>query len=149
MIKISLSILIAVLLQLSAAQKTELVAAANKYVSGVTWQQDSVIIADFTCAGHKEQAMLGTTRSEIVVAVFPDGIAKQPEIIREKSGFDPKLVKLKIEGLDYDPKNIIDGEPEGFQKSNTCSGMTIGDGYRDSLHLYWNHKSHKFSSWSL
>jgi hypothetical protein len=148
MIKTSLSVLIAVLLQLTGAQKLEVVAAANKYVSGVTWQQDSIAIGDFTCAGHKEQAILGVRQSETVVAIFLNGTASQPQIIRN-SKYDPKAVKLKIEALDYDPKDIIDGEPEGFQKSKTCIGMTIGDGDRDSLHIYWNHKSRKFDSWSL
>ena len=31
--------------------------AASRYVPGVDWRQGSVVLADFTCVGHKQQAI--------------------------------------------------------------------------------------------
>jgi hypothetical protein len=37
--------------------KTAMIAAANKYIPGLSWRADSVVTGDFTCRGHRELAI--------------------------------------------------------------------------------------------
>jgi hypothetical protein len=127
--------------------QTPIEVAASKYVPGVTWQPKSVVAADFTCRGRTEQAILGSSKSEIVIAVFVNGPSSAPEVLRDtvRSRED---VELKTETLDYDPKDIV-GDLQGFQRSKVCRGLNLGDGMIDSRHIYWNHVSLRFDSWTL
>src|ERR1017187_4191115 len=43
--------------------------AAAKYVPGVAWRHQSVVSGNFSCRGRSEQAILGISKSEIVIAV--------------------------------------------------------------------------------
>src|SRR6516162_2384409 len=86
-----------------AELRIAIVTAANKHVPGGTWHSESVIIGDFTCRGRKEQAILGITQQEIIVAVFTDGLDTKPEILHDKIHL-PADAQLEIEGMDYDPK---------------------------------------------
>jgi hypothetical protein len=47
---------------------------ATKYVPGVAWQRRSIVSGNFSCHGRKEQAILGVSASEIVIAVFVNGL---------------------------------------------------------------------------
>lgn len=97
--------------------------------------------------GRTEQGILGLSKSEIVVAVFVNGTSAAPEVLRDTVR-NREAVELKTETLDYDPKDIV-GDLEGFQRSNVCRGLTLGDGMIDSRHTYWNHASLRFDSWTL
>jgi hypothetical protein len=130
-----------------AEQRIAIVTAANKYVPGVTWHSESVIIGDFTCRGHKEQAILGITQQEIIVAVFIDGLDTKPKILHDKVHI-PADARLEIEDMDYDPKDEIGTVLEGFERSKVCKGLNIGDEHTDSFHVYWNHKDHELNWWS-
>jgi hypothetical protein len=130
-----------------AALRIAIVSAANKYVPGITWHSESIIIGDFTCRGRKEQAILGITQQEIIVAVFIDGLDTKPEIVHDKIHV-PADAQLEIEGMDYDPKDQIGATLEGFQRSKICNGLNIADDHTDSFHVYWNHRAHEFNWWS-
>ncbi|HUI54152.1 MAG TPA: hypothetical protein VLY04_04225 [Bryobacteraceae bacterium] len=124
--------------------------AAAKYVPGITWQARSVVSGNFTCRGRKEQAILGVSASEILVAVFVTGTNAPPELLRYSAkARNPKTAELAVEDLDYDPKQDIGYEPDGFQRSKSCKGLNLGDGLTDSAHIYWNRKSHRFEDWTL
>src|SRR5579871_945769 len=140
--------LIFLLLQMSANQKGAIVAAAKKTVPGVIWKADSIVTGDFTCRGHKEQAILGVGGGEVVVAVFINGLDKKPEIITDKIHL-PADARLATESLDYDPKEDVGTELEGFQRSKVCQGLNITDTHTDSFHIYWDHTSREFDWWSL
>jgi hypothetical protein len=130
-----------------AERRIAIVSAANKFVPGITWHSESVISGDFTCHGHKEQAILGISQKEIIVAVFIDGLDTKPEILHDKIHV-PADAQLEIEGMDYDPKDEIGATLEGFQRSKVCKGLKIDDGHTDSFHVYWNHKANEFNWWS-
>jgi hypothetical protein len=122
--------------------------AATKYVPGVIWREHSVITGDFSCRGRKERAILGTSASEIVVAVFLDGTNQRPQLLRYSAeGRNPSRTVLKSEDLDYDPKEEIGTVLPGFQRSKSCQGLNLSDGQTDSTHIYWNHDSHQFDNW--
>jgi hypothetical protein len=124
--------------------------AASKFVPGVTWRPRSVVSGNFTCRGRKEQAILGVSTSEIVIAVFINRITAPPEVLRYSAkARNPKTAELTVEDLDYDPKQDIGCEPEGFQLSKSCKGLNLGDGLTDSAHIYWNRKAHRFEDWTL
>jgi hypothetical protein len=124
--------------------------AATKYVARVSWRRESIVSGNFTCQGRKEQAILGVTESEIVIAVFVKGLDKRPEVLRYSGkARNPKTAELKIEDLDYDPKEMIGSDLEGFQRSKSCKGLNLWDGRGDSAHIYWDHKSHRFEDWTL
>jgi len=149
----AMSLLFALLLQLTSNQNLQVIGAANKFMPGISWKENSVVIGDFTCRGRIEQAILGvsqpeTARPYMILAVFLDGINKQPEIIRD-SIHNPAYAELTTESLDYDPRENVGDTLEGFQRSKTCKGLNIADGQRDSFHIYWNHESREFDWWSL
>ena len=123
--------------------------AAAKYIPGMTWKTQSLISADFTCRGRKEQAILGFSSSEIVIAVFAKGLQARPEVVRfSAKDRDADTVELTVEDLDFDPRE--DGyELEGFQPSKSCRGLNLADGERDSAHIYWNRKKQQFYYWTL
>jgi hypothetical protein len=148
MIRIATILAVLAMAQVSATQRTAIVAAAKKAVPGVTWKADSIVTGDFTCRGHKEQAILGIGKREVVVAVFINGPDKKPEILMDEF-HQPAETQLKTESLDYDPKEGIGEVPEGFQRSKVCQGLNINDDRTDSFHVYWNHKSGEFDWWSL
>ena len=140
-------ILLTVTLILSAADAPSLPAAAAKFVPGVRWRAKSALIADFSCRGYREQAILGMTAKDIVVAVFLNGLAEKPEVLRYSSeARDPKSIKLTIESLDYDPKEEVGNLP-GFQRSRSCQGLNLSDEKVDSAHIYWNHETGRFADW--
>jgi hypothetical protein len=130
----------------NAEQRIAVVSAANKYVPGVTWHSESVISGDFTCRGRKEQAILGITAQEIIAVVFINGLENKPEILRDKV-HTPADAELTIEDLDYDAKQQVGVELEGFLRSKVCKGLNIADKHVDSFHVYWNHKESHFDWW--
>jgi hypothetical protein len=137
---LSLSLL---LLSQTVVGQDPVIKAGARYVPGVTWQAKSVVIGDFTCRGRKQTAILGTSSSEIVVAVFLNGTNQHPEVIRD-SARQAASVKLTIEDLDYETDYTL----PGFQRSKTCNGLVLDDGEIDPAHLYWNHESLQFSGWA-
>jgi hypothetical protein len=90
---------------------------------------------------------LGVNASEIVIAVFANGLKARPEILRYSA--KARRAELTVEDLDYDPKQDIGYELDGFQRSKSCKGLNLGDGFTDSAHIYWNRKSHRFEDWTL
>lgn len=134
-------------LSLTAAQVPTVSQAASKFVPGVTWRPKSVLTADFSCRGRKEQAILGVNAKEIVIAVFLNGLAEPPEVLRYSAEMrDAKQVQLTLESLDYDSEEAI-GELPGFRRSRTCQGLNLSDGKIDSAHIYWNHDAKRFDDW--
>ena len=136
-----------VLYQIAAGQEA-LIKAATRYVPGVNWRPESVVVADFTCSGQKQQAILGTDANDIVLAVFVKGAGKRPEVLRYPAKVrNPASATLKAEDLDYDPKEDLGYELLGFQRSKSCKGLNLSDGRSDSAHIYWNHVSGEFNDW--
>src|SRR5271166_2573739 len=60
--------------QTTARVEPSVQAAAARYVPGIRWRAKSVIAGNFSCRGRTESAILGTSESEIAVAVFLDGL---------------------------------------------------------------------------
>jgi hypothetical protein len=124
--------------------------AATKYVTKVAWRRDSALAGNFTCAGRTEQAILGVSKTEIVIAVFVHGLNMRPEVLRYSAeNRNPTTVKLEAESLDYDPKEVIGYDPDGFKRSRSCHGLNLSDGETDSAHIYWNERLHRFDDWTL
>jgi hypothetical protein len=147
-IVISLSLLFS---QVAAAvdRASSLEAAAAKYVSGVSWRSTSVVFGDFSCRGRVERAILGTDRTDIVVAVFLNGTKGRPEVLRYSAKIrNPASAELTTEDLDYEPKNDPGYDLPGFRRSKTCKGLNLSDGMIDSAHIYWDHKSQRFGDWT-
>ena len=132
----------------AAASPDGVIKAATRYFPGVMWQAESIITADFTCAGRKQAAILGATKDGVVVAMFSNGIDKRPEAFRDDV-HHASLARLEIEDLDYDPEKEDPGYVlPGFRRSKTCKGLTVIDDQTDPLHLYWDHKARRFGYWS-
>jgi hypothetical protein len=131
-----------------AVGQEALLKAAAQYVPGVNWRAKSIVVADFTCGGHKQQAILGTNSTEIVVAVFIGGVAQRPEVIRYSAQVrNPSYATLTAEDLDYDPKEDPGYELPGFERSKSCKGLNLSDGEIDSANIYWNHARREFDDW--
>jgi hypothetical protein len=141
--------LISLFLLLSPAVGQEVwLKAAARYVPGVHLRAKSVVLEDFTCSGHKQQAILGTNSTEIAVAVFIRVMDARPEVLRYSAkARNPAHVILKAEDLDYDPKEDPGYELPGFQRSKSCNGLNLSDEDTDSAHIYWNHIAREFDDW--
>jgi hypothetical protein len=125
-----------------------LVAAAAKYLSDVQWRGNSVLTADFSCRGYREQAILGIDASDIVIAVFLDGTSVRPRVLRYSAKVrDRSSAQLKLEDQDYDPSTEIGSDLPGFKRSRMCKGLNLSDGEIDSAHIYWNHLMQRFEDW--
>ena len=137
----------------SAEVPAAVVAAASKLVPGVTWKGESIVVGNFSCQGRVERAILGTTKSEIVVAVFLGGLSKPPKVLRYSAKTrDPSTSELEIEDGDFDPKEFeseVGYIPDGLRPSKTCKGLNLSDGKIDSAHIYWNHNAKQFNDWVL
>jgi hypothetical protein len=146
-----MSLLLALLFQITTAQRQQVLNAANKFMPGITWQAKSVLIGDFSCRGRSEQAILGTSHSETarryaVAAIFLDGLDKQPELFFDDLHITDD-VKLIVESLDFDPQETLGHSLQGFKRSKTCKGLNMDDNQTDSLHIYWDAKSRDFDAW--
>jgi hypothetical protein len=135
------------------AKDPSIQAAAARYVPGVHWRAKSVVTGDFSCQGRVQQAILGTSQSEIVIAVFLNGTTSRPEVLRYSARVrNPASAELTIEDEYADLKEIKDefGDniPPGMRPSKTCKGLNLSDGRIDSAHIYWNHESRRFDDWT-
>jgi hypothetical protein len=145
--------------QASAREAPVVVQAASSFVGDIVWQERSVVVGDFTCQGKKQHAILGTTKSvqvmhegvaigethaEVVLAVFAHGLTEHPEVLHfpVQNG---KTARLTVESLTSMPAEL----PEGWHPSKVCKGLNVGDGERDSAHVYWNRARRAFSVWSF
>ena len=142
--------LVLILILQTPGPPPSIAAAAAKYVPGVKWQPRTVLTADFSCRGRKEQAILGVNASDIVIAVFLNGTNQRPEVLRYSAKVrNAASAELTVEDQDYDPKDDIGGSLPGFQLSTTCKGLNLSDGRGDSAHIYWNRKDRRFDDWVL
>jgi hypothetical protein len=128
-------------------------AAAKRFFPGINWKPASVVIGDFSCQGRIEQAVLGTTKTEIVVAVFVGSLARAPKLLRfSAASRDPATSTLTVEDGDFDPAQFereVGYIPDGMRPSKTCKGLNLCDGNIDSAHIYWNHNAKQFVAWVL
>lgn len=133
----------------AAPGSLEWVDAARRFLPEVTWRGDTVVAGDFRCDGREDRALLGTTESEIVLAVFARGSRKPPEVLRYSAEVrDPLFAELVVESLERDPADAELTQRPGFRYSKTCRGLRLEDGKVDAAHIYWNHRDRKFSDWS-
>lgn len=126
--------------------------AADQFVGGVTWQAQSVLSADFSCAGRIEHAILGTSDKEIVVAIFTPDLSRAPEVLRfDAAGRQPQAARIRLEDSALTPAEITTlagSAPTGYRPSATCKGVRLSDAASDAAHIYWDHDSKKFDSWA-
>jgi len=139
--------------QTAAQNASSVIAAAARYVPGVDWRPKSIVTGDFSCSGRTEKAILGTTPTEIIVAVFLNGTAKRPEVLRYSAkARRASSAALTIEDLNFELKDLqadLGFVPPGLRPSKTCKGLNLSDGETDSAHIYWNHESRRFDDWTL
>lgn len=133
--------LLAVAVLLTASQSAEFISAAHRFVPGVQWQANSLVSSDFTCRGHQEVALLGTTANEIVVAVFLDGATKEPRVLR----YSAKARNAATATLGIEPPG--DNDPDAPKGSGACHGLRLDDGEIDAAHIYWNAAAREFADW--
>lgn len=137
-----------ILIQSAVSQSPTVPTAAARYLPAVKWRPNSVLTADFSCRGRKEQAILGTSSAEIVIAVFLNGTSQRPEVLHYSAKVrDAANAELKIEEQDFDPKDEVGVDLPGFKRSRTCKGLNLSDGRTDSAHIYWNHEARRFNDW--
>lgn len=122
--------------------------------SSVTWEPQSVLVADIDCDGKADSAFVGRSPGRVAVALIRAGSAA-PDVISfgtHGAAVEDEVgssdAKLTLESLDYDPRDAT-GDIDGFQRSKVCKGLNLGDGESDSMHLFWNHQSHRLDWWRL
>lgn len=137
----------------ACSMASEAVQAAAKFFPGVVWQEESVVTGDFSCRGRTETAILGTSDTQIVVAVFLGGFDRKPEILEYSAeARSAESAVLTVESLDFkveDFESEIGYLPEGLSPSKTCVGLNMSDQMVDSAHIYWNREAGRFDEWVL
>jgi len=142
-----LHLVFVILIQCTTAQPS-IASSAAKYLPTTKWQQNSVGGGDFSCQGRQQQAILGTTSSEIVIAIFLNGTDQRPEVLRYSAkARDASTAVVTIEGQDFEAKMDTGYILAGFKRSRTCKGLRLSDGLIDSAHIYWNHDANRFDDW--
>ena len=129
-------LVLAILLQITTIQKHQVLMAANHFMPGITWRQSSALRGDFSCHGRREYAILGTSHSEtvrpyIIVAIFLDGLNKQPEFVID-SVHVLKDAQLTLE--DWGDLETLEERGihiQDFQQRKTCKGLNIADDNTD------------------
>ncbi|MDE1929614.1 MAG: hypothetical protein KGI36_20730, partial [Burkholderiales bacterium] len=118
---------------------------------GVQWQGDSVLEGDFDCSGHASTVLLGTSKTETVVAVFRHGVDGAPTWLTYPArDVEPASVMLTTEDLDFDPVRFArenGAVPAGMEPSLSCEGLDLTDAVPHSVHIYWNRKSERYADW--
>lgn len=143
--------LVVMVIACSATASPEVASAAKKAYPKADWQAQSVIYGNFSCRGRNEIAILGTSKTEIVVAVFLNGLERKPEILRYSAkARAAESAVLTTEPLDFkveDFEKEVGPLPEGLHPSKTCLGLNMSDQRIDSAHIYWNRKARRFDDW--
>jgi hypothetical protein len=138
--------------QADAQDTSSIVSAAARYVPGVSWRAKSIVTGDFSCSGRTQQAILGTSQAEIIVAVFLNGTTKRPQVLRYSAkARRASSAVLTTEDMYFELKDIQEDlgfVPQGMRPSKTCKGLNLSDGNVDSAHIYWNHELHRFADWT-
>jgi hypothetical protein len=122
--------------------------------SSVVWEPQSVLVGDVDCDGVPDSVFVGRSPSRVAVGVIranslvPDilSFGVHGGVVQDEVG--SSNAQLTFESLDYDPREEV-GEIDGFQRSRVCKGLDLGDGESDSMHLFWNRKSHQLEWWRL
>jgi hypothetical protein len=111
----------------------------------VRWVRDSALIADVDCDQSPDTVVIGRARAEMHV-----GLARAadplPQILVFDAGQATGMVhsaraKFALESLDSDPADRGLAGIEGFSRSATCKGITLGDRGPRQLHLLWSRKT--------
>lgn len=127
-------------------------AAAERFASGLAWRSASLLEADFSCSGNTEQAILGTSGKEIVVAIFTQGLNQPPALVHfDASGRNIEASKIRMDDYNLSAQEIagVAGEaPVGYRPSNACHGVRVSDDSYEAAHIYWNHADRRFDTWS-
>lgn len=135
-----------------AAASPAVKAAASRFVSGIAWQEGSVLKGDFNCSGKQQHAILGTSDKEIVVAVFTQDLSKPPELLRFASAArKPAEARIRLEdsALTKDEIQALSNTaPPGYRPSKTCKGVRLSDDSSNAAHIYWDHDARRFDSWT-
>ena len=131
---------LAVAALLTVSQSAAFITAAHRFVPDVRWRANSVVSADFTCRGHEDVALLGTTAEEIVIAVFLDGSTKEPKVFH----YSAKVRNAATATLNVEPPGEDADAPSG---SGACYGLRLDDGEIDAAHIYWNAAANEFGDW--
>ena len=149
------TILLAAAILLLSARATSSPAveeAAKRFYASVKWQGLSVVEGNFSCSGRKEQAILGTSETEIIVAVFIRGLSQKPELLRFSAmARSAESAVLTTEDLDFkiaEFEREVGNVPPGLRPSKSCLGLNMSDQLIDSAHIYWSRKARRFESWS-
>ena len=112
------------------------------------WRDTSVITADFTCDGRRSPAILGTTATQIVVAVFINGLGQKPEILEYSTQMrSPATTRMTAESLNYNSKSPEAPDLRKFHFPSTCRGLRLDDGRISAAHIYWNPELKSFADW--
>jgi hypothetical protein len=125
--------------------------AAQRFVGGIEWQEKSVLKGDFRCDGRQRHAILGTSDKEVVVAVFTQGLAHAPEVLRFDREQHTGEVRIRLDDAALNLKEIetLAGMiPPGYRPSPRCKGVRLVDDASDAAHIYWDHDKRRFDSWS-
>jgi hypothetical protein len=111
----------------------------------VRWVRDSALIADIDCDQAPDTVVIGRARTEIHV-----GLARAADQVPQILVFDvgqakgtvhSARAKFALESLDTDPAERGLAGMEGFSRSATCKGITLGERGQRQLHLLWSEKT--------
>ncbi|MDE2372418.1 MAG: hypothetical protein KGN16_25860 [Burkholderiales bacterium] len=135
----------------AAASPPSALEAAQRARPGVQWQADSELEGDFDCSGRASTVLLGTSKTEVTVAVFKQGVDGPPIWLSYPAhAIAPASVMLTTEDLDFDPARFArenGAVPAGLEPSLTCEGLNLTDMAPHSIHIYWDRRKGRYADW--
>jgi hypothetical protein len=125
---------------------------------GVQWELGKQLIGDINCDGQKDYVIKGRSKGRIYIAVIlgPLSESSRVEVLNFGVGEEKyqnslleKDPQVRFVPLNYEPKELLGSELEGYHPSKDCNGVEIGGEESDEINLYWNHKMNGISWWRL
>jgi hypothetical protein len=111
----------------------------------------SRVVLDLAGDGRLETVTLTEQKHAAVVSItYRDRHAPQRFTFVTDSSREDAICALpavlRVESQDWDPTQAV-GHVDGFVRSKSAQGFALVDGTCDSIHFYWNHRTHRVDWW--
>ena len=135
-----------------AVRAADSIAAADP---SVRWDRDTLVAGDFNADGRPDFTIVGY-KGEVLVLAIRASSAKDRAYRNDfqNFGIDPSIQAALCEA----PAKLSVGEQfcrpmdeplSGCRESKIARSLILSGGDCDSIHLFWNHQTHRMEWWRL
>ena len=131
------------------SRKDSVLTNLRKAYPAVAWNEKSVTLADVNCDGKPETILLGSEKSEVVIAIVSPKSQKKPQLFSfpissaTQNGFCRMPVRIVVSPLECESDS---GPLPGCKPTRSCKEFTVADDECDGFNFYWD-SSRKSLAW--